>query len=39
MFAGYLADRMGRDLLGVYHLIEDKIYVYVPVEKRPRRDS
>ena len=24
---------MGRDLLGVYHLIEDKIYVYVPVEK------
>ncbi len=24
---------MGRDLLGVYHLIEDKIYVYVAVEK------
>jgi peptide chain release factor 3 len=24
---------MGRDLLGVYHLIEDMIYVYVPVEK------
>src|SRR6202051_4328157 len=24
---------MGRDLLGVYHLPEDKIYVYVPVEK------
>src|ERR1700683_3433990 len=24
---------MGRDLLGVYHLIEDTIYVYVPVEK------
>src|SRR5271154_4540633 len=24
---------MGRDLLGVYHLIEDVIYVYVPVEK------
>ena len=24
---------MGRDLLGVYHLLEDKIYVYVPVEK------
>src|ERR1700678_4850869 len=24
---------MGRELLGVYHLIEDKIYVYVPVEK------
>jgi peptide chain release factor 3 len=24
---------MGRDLLGVYHLIEDRIYVYVPVEK------
>jgi peptide chain release factor 3 len=24
---------MGRELLGVYHLIEDRIYVYVPVEK------
>ena len=24
---------MGRDLLGVYHLLEDKIYVYVPAEK------
>src|SRR5271167_4624568 len=24
---------MGRDLLGVYHLPEDRIYVYVPVEK------
>jgi peptide chain release factor 3 len=24
---------MGRDLLGVYHLLEDKIYLYVPVEK------
>jgi peptide chain release factor 3 len=24
---------MGRDLLGVYHLIEDRIHVYVPVEK------
>ncbi len=24
---------MGRDLLGVYHMLEDKIYVYVPVEK------
>jgi len=24
---------MGRDLLGVYHLLEDRIYVYVPVEK------
>jgi peptide chain release factor 3 len=24
---------MGRDLLGVYHLIEDRIYVYVPEEK------
>jgi peptide chain release factor 3 len=24
---------MGRDLKGVYHLIEDKIYVYVAVEK------
>jgi peptide chain release factor 3 len=24
---------MGRDLQGVYHLLEDKIYVYVPVEK------
>ena len=24
---------MGRDLLGVYHLIEDRIYVYVPVAK------
>ncbi len=24
---------MGRDLLGVYHLVEDRIYVYVPVEK------
>src|SRR5271163_337009 len=24
---------MGRDLLGVYHLIEDQIYVYVAVEK------
>src|SRR5580693_2739292 len=24
---------MGRDLLGVYHLPEDKIYLYVPVEK------
>jgi peptide chain release factor 3 len=24
---------MGRDLLGVYHLPDDKIYVYVPVEK------
>src|ERR1700726_3480359 len=24
---------MGRDLLGVYHLLEDTIYVYVPVEK------
>ena len=24
---------MGRDLFGVYHLIEDTIYVYVPVEK------
>src|SRR6202051_2570699 len=24
---------MGRDLLGDYHLIEDTIYVYVPVEK------
>src|SRR6202162_5868756 len=24
---------MGRDLLGVYHLLDDKIYVYVPVEK------
>ena len=24
---------MGRDLLGVYHLIEDRIYVYVAVEK------
>src|SRR5580698_8280425 len=24
---------MGRDLLGVYHLIEDRIYVYVPAEK------
>src|SRR6204780_3972337 len=24
---------MGRDLLGVYHLIEDRIFVYVPTEK------
>ena len=24
---------MGRDLLGVYHLLEDKIYVYVPMGK------
>jgi peptide chain release factor 3 len=24
---------MGRDLVGVYHLLEDRIYVYVPVEK------
>ncbi len=24
---------MGRDLKGVYHLLEDRIYVYVPVEK------
>jgi peptide chain release factor 3 len=24
---------MGRDLRGVYHLLEDRIYVYVPVEK------
>jgi peptide chain release factor 3 len=24
---------MGRDLLGVYHLLEDKIFVYVPTEK------
>jgi peptide chain release factor 3 len=24
---------MGRDLLGVYHLLEDRIYVYVPGEK------
>jgi peptide chain release factor 3 len=24
---------MGRDLLGVYHLLEDRIYVYVPVER------
>src|ERR1700753_3489394 len=24
---------MGRDLLGVYHLIEDRIYLYVPEEK------
>ena len=24
---------MGRDLLGVYHLLEDRIYVYVPEEK------
>ncbi|MGD0491465.1 MAG: peptide chain release factor 3 [Steroidobacteraceae bacterium] len=24
---------MGRELLGVYHLLEDTIYVYVPVEK------
>jgi peptide chain release factor 3 len=24
---------MGRDLLGVYHLLEDIIYVYVPTEK------
>ena len=24
---------MGRDLLGVYHLIEDRIYVYLPEEK------
>jgi peptide chain release factor 3 len=24
---------MGRDLIGVYHLLEDRIYVYVPVEK------
>src|SRR5258708_35708272 len=24
---------MGRDLHGVYHLLEDKFYVYVPVEK------
>ena len=24
---------MGRDLLGVYHLLEDTIYVYVPVDK------
>ncbi|MDE2303949.1 MAG: peptide chain release factor 3 [Gammaproteobacteria bacterium] len=24
---------MGRDLLGVYHLIEDRIYVYWPAEK------
>src|SRR6202521_5553085 len=24
---------MGRDLLGVYHLLEDKIYLSVPVEK------
>jgi peptide chain release factor 3 len=24
---------MGRDLLGVYHLLDDKIHVYVPVEK------
>jgi peptide chain release factor 3 len=24
---------MGRDLLGVYHLLEDKIYLYVAVEK------
>jgi peptide chain release factor 3 len=24
---------MGRDLLGVYHLLEDRIYVYVPAEK------
>jgi len=24
---------MGRELLGVYHLLEDRIYVYVPVER------
>ncbi|MDE1923142.1 MAG: peptide chain release factor 3 [Gammaproteobacteria bacterium] len=24
---------MGRELLGVYHLLEDRIHVYVPVEK------
>ncbi|HEX3847762.1 MAG TPA: peptide chain release factor 3 [Steroidobacteraceae bacterium] len=24
---------MGRDLLGVYHLLEDRIYVYVPEER------
>jgi peptide chain release factor 3 len=24
---------MGRDLLGVYHLLEDRIHIYVPVEK------
>ncbi len=24
---------MGRDLLGVYHLLDDQIFVYVPVEK------
>src|ERR1700693_4621606 len=24
---------MGRDLLGGYHFLEDRIYVYVPVEK------
>jgi peptide chain release factor 3 len=24
---------MGRDLLGVYHLLEDRIYLYVPVER------
>jgi peptide chain release factor 3 len=24
---------MGRELLGVYHMLEDRIYVYVPVEK------
>ncbi len=24
---------MGRDLLGVYHLLDDRIYVYTPVEK------
>ena len=24
---------MGRDLLGVYHLLEDRIFVYVPVDK------
>ncbi len=24
---------MGRDLLGIYHLLEDRIYVYVPVAK------
>ena len=24
---------MGRDLLGVYHLLEDRIHIYVPVER------
>ena len=28
---------MGRDLLGVYHLLEDKIYVYVAGREGPRR--